>query len=48
MARDTARDPNRSFAERGRRVVIWGFIIAVPLVPAAVALAMIVSGNVGR
>jgi hypothetical protein len=29
-------------------VVIWGFIIGVPYVPAAVALAMIASGNVGR
>jgi hypothetical protein len=33
---------------RVRRLIIWGFIIAVPWVPAIVALAMILTGNLGR
>jgi hypothetical protein len=34
-------------AEFARRLIIWFFIIAVPWVPGAVALAMILTGHVG-
>ena len=34
--------------ERARRLVIWAFIVAVPWVPGGVALAMILTGNLGR
>ena len=37
----------RALPEPVRRAIIWGFIVAIPWVPAAVALAMILSGNVG-
>ena len=40
-------DAGHFLPERVRRAVIWGFIIAIAWVPAAVALAMIVTGNAG-
>lgn len=34
--------------ERARRLIVWAFIVAVPWAPGAVALAMILTGNLGR
>ena len=47
MVPDAMRNRPRPIPERARRAIIWGLIIAIPWVPAAVALAMILTGNVG-
>jgi hypothetical protein len=48
MQTEGARDHRLSRREIARRAVIWFFIIAVPWVSGAVALAMILTGHVGK
>jgi len=48
MERAESRGGRLPRSELTRRITIWAFIIAVPWVPGAVALAMILSGHAGR
>jgi hypothetical protein len=48
MEREGPRPRPHSRRERARRLIIWFFIIAVPWAPDGVALAMILTGNLGR
>jgi hypothetical protein len=48
MERERPRPGPLPRRERARRLIIWAFIVAVPWVPGGVALAMILTGNLGR
>ncbi|MFN8555998.1 MAG: hypothetical protein U0531_01120 [Dehalococcoidia bacterium] len=41
------RDTPRTRVERARRLLIWAIIVAIPWVPGAVTLAMILTGHLG-